>query len=198
MGTEVLLPHDLLGERFPGHAPFFNRRRNFPANGHLTKLVVNKKPTNARRTLPRGDKKRFSDNDGAVKKPDPRRKEDSGRGIEQVTLLRRGESLDSLISKKKGGGNPNPKFKAQPADDLAVLGTARIGPDSPEMIPTKILMSPPAHPNVYAGSAFSLSPSPESLPLPSFFNKKQQNDDSIANSATDSATRDLRRLLRLD
>ncbi|KAL4564873.1 hypothetical protein LXL04_028948 [Taraxacum kok-saghyz] len=51
----------------------------------------------------------------------------------------------------------------------------------------------------YAGSGFFHSPSPRSLPLPSFFNKKQ---DSIAMAADhdgfdDSATKHLRQLLRL-
>ncbi|KAM7259116.1 hypothetical protein ACFE04_014857 [Oxalis oulophora] len=42
---------------------------------------------------------------------------------------------------------------------------------------------------LYAGSAFAVSPAPSSLPLPSF---------SKRISVDDSATRDLRRLLRLD
>ncbi|CAH1429504.1 unnamed protein product [Lactuca virosa] len=51
----------------------------------------------------------------------------------------------------------------------------------------------------YAGSGFFHSPSPRSLPLPSFFNKKQ---DSMAMAADhdgfdDSATKHLRQLLRL-
>ncbi|CAL5198808.1 unnamed protein product [Lathyrus oleraceus] len=45
----------------------------------------------------------------------------------------------------------------------------------------------------YAGSAFSVSPSPSALPLPSFLMKKQ-----LSATVDDSATRDLRRLLRLD
>lgn len=45
----------------------------------------------------------------------------------------------------------------------------------------------------YAGSAFSMSPSPSALPLPSFLMKKQ-----FSAAVDDSATRDLRRLLRLD
>ncbi|XP_051128051.1 uncharacterized protein LOC127249341 [Andrographis paniculata] len=216
MGTEVLWPQDLLGERLRGpHASSFQRRRNFPANGNLTKLVVNRRANNGRKTSPRGEKKRSNVDNGAAtnNKPETRRKDENGGGgaagkaIGRVTLLRRGESLDSLISKKRGGRNPNPnpRSKPQPVDDLAVLGTGRIGPESPEMMPNKILLSPPPSlppppPRpVYAGSAFSLSPSPKSLPLPSFFNKKQQNGaSSTANSATDSATRDLRRLLRLD
>ncbi|GMP53455.1 hypothetical protein CsSME_00018905 [Camellia sinensis var. sinensis] len=47
----------------------------------------------------------------------------------------------------------------------------------------------------YAGSAFSVSPSPRSVPLPSFFSKKQLSKVAIDG---DSATRDLRRLLQLD
>jgi len=45
----------------------------------------------------------------------------------------------------------------------------------------------------YAGSAFAVSPSPSALPLPSFLVKKQ-----LLATVDDSATRDLRRLLRLD
>ncbi|KAI3692435.1 hypothetical protein L6452_32251 [Arctium lappa] len=54
----------------------------------------------------------------------------------------------------------------------------------------------------YAGSGFYHSPSPRSLPLPSFFNKKVQ-EGSMAMAAVDhggfddSATQHLRRLLRL-
>ncbi|KAE9602139.1 hypothetical protein Lal_00049612 [Lupinus albus] len=48
--------------------------------------------------------------------------------------------------------------------------------------------------DVYAGSAFSVvAPSPSALPLPSFPTKKQASP-----VIDDSATRDLRRLLRLE
>ncbi|OIW18455.1 hypothetical protein TanjilG_13207 [Lupinus angustifolius] len=48
--------------------------------------------------------------------------------------------------------------------------------------------------DIYAGSAFSVvAPSPSALPLPSFPAKKQASP-----VVDDSATRDLRRLLRLD
>ncbi|KAH7838694.1 hypothetical protein Vadar_029998 [Vaccinium darrowii] len=59
-----------------------------------------------------------------------------------------------------------------------------------------VILSPARSPvagerrDVYAGSAVSMSPSPRALPLPSLFSKKMAVDDS--------ATRDLRRHLRLD
>lgn len=46
--------------------------------------------------------------------------------------------------------------------------------------------------DVYAGSAFSQSPSPSSLPLPTFSRKRE----GLA-VVDDTATRDLRRLLRI-
>nr|GMD77387.1 proline-rich nuclear receptor coactivator [Ipomoea batatas] len=53
--------------------------------------------------------------------------------------------------------------------------------------------------DVYAGSGFSNSPSPRSLPLSSFFNNaNKKQDGSDTTSFDDSATRDLRRLLRLE
>lgn len=70
--------------------------------------------------------------------------------MEKVTILRRGQSLDSSLS-------------------VAVKS------------------------DVYAGSVCAVSPSPSALPLPSFPTKKQS---SVA--FDDSATRDLRRLLRLE
>ncbi|KAI3469474.1 hypothetical protein Pfo_026137 [Paulownia fortunei] len=208
MGTEVLRSQDLLVERFHVPPSSFQRRRNFPGNGNLTNLIVTRKPSNNagyKKTSPKPDKKRSNptvDNGGTKKgshggAAETRRRDDGAKGgltMGQVTLLRRGESLDSFGSKTKVG---NPKLKSpKPVDDLAVLGTERIGPNSPEMVPKQIRLSSPSLPNVYAGSAFSLSPSPRSVPLPSFFNKKQQNDSEI--KPFDSATKDLRRLLRLD
>ncbi|RRT42822.1 hypothetical protein B296_00034248 [Ensete ventricosum] len=57
-----------------------------------------------------------------------------------------------------------------------------------------------AHPDeVYAGSGFVLSPSPRALPLPTFSRKKEGSAATAAAAVVDcSATRDLRRLLRLD
>ncbi|KAK1417880.1 hypothetical protein QVD17_27014 [Tagetes erecta] len=49
----------------------------------------------------------------------------------------------------------------------------------------------------YAGSAFFHSPSPRSLPLPSFFNMKQESMVEDHDGFDDSATKHLCRLLRL-
>ncbi|KAF3952070.1 hypothetical protein CMV_022339 [Castanea mollissima] len=91
-------------------------------------------------------------------------------------------------------------------DGLVVTSTERLGP-APEMVPKQIRIvdprspSPPTPPpmmrkcDMYAGSAFAMSPAPSSLPLPSFSKKKQVVSGIVVD---DSATRDLRRLLRLD
>lgn len=87
----------------------------------------------------------------------------SGMKREEVTVLRRGESLDSKFMNealvKKDGDNDLMTCSAQ---------------------------------SIYAGSAFAVSPSPSALPLP-FFLKKQPSP-----AADDFASRDLRRLLRLE
>lgn len=198
MTTEVLRPQDLLVERFRVPTTSFYRRRNFPANGNLTSLAVKQKQQ--RKPSPKHDKRRFNaaveekkSSHGGV--PDRRRKGEVTRGglvMGQVTLLRRGESLSSLATKITGG---NPKEPIQkPVEDLAVLGTLRLGSDSQEMVPKKIRLvaAPPA--DIYAGTAFISSPSPRSVPLPSFFNKKDQPNEAFE----DGATRDLRRMLRLE
>ncbi|KAG6428088.1 hypothetical protein SASPL_112337 [Salvia splendens] len=95
-------------------------------------------------------------------------------------ILRRGKSLSCIAAKLNGGDGS--ATRSPVADDMTV------GRMRPERMPNQIRQSPLP---LYAGSAFSLSPSPRSLPLPSFFNKK-------LNPSDDPATRDLRRLLRLD
>ncbi|CAA0807094.1 Unknown protein [Striga hermonthica] len=212
MGTEVLPPQDLLAGRLRVPPASFHRRRNFPGNGNLTHLIVNRRSSYNvahKKASPRPDKKRSTATaeKGGTKKvtqggvTDVRRKDHGVGGglvMGQVTILRRGESLDSLVSKMKGGKS-NPRSPNQiPGDDMAFLGTSRIGPESPDMLPKQIRLSPPSFHDVYAGSAFSLSPSPRALPLPSFFNKKQQTDGGEIRPLDDTATRDLRRLLRLD
>ncbi|KAK4433965.1 hypothetical protein Salat_0559200 [Sesamum alatum] len=200
MATEVLRPQDLLGERFRVPQASCPRRRNIPANGSLTHLDANRRQH--RKTSPKPDKRRFNaaaetkrSSHGGVSDLRQRDEVSGGLVMGQVTLLRRGESLSSLASKVTGGSAEAPAQK--PVDDLAVLGTVRIGPDLPEMVPKQIRLGAPSTGDVYAGSAFFSSPSPRSVPLPSFFNKRD-SDDCQSEPFDDGATRDLRRLLRLE
>ncbi|KAK9288192.1 hypothetical protein L1049_016641 [Liquidambar formosana] len=190
MGTEILRPQDILIERLRVTPAVFPRRKyvygNPKPNRKPALRATDKQDRNRRFTgqaEPSISKRSSSD--------DLKSTRSNNIVMGQVTILRRGESLDSKIKSE---------VLQKDGDDLMVLGTQRLGPD-PEMVPKQIrvkdlktFLSPvAARPDVlYAGSAFSLSPSPSSLPLPSFSKKKQPI------VVDDSATRDLRRLLRLD
>ncbi|CDO98950.1 unnamed protein product [Coffea canephora] len=102
--------------------------------------------------------------------------------LPRVTILRRGQSLDTIDATRL----------ERDLEEETTGGGGLVRDD------------------VYAGSAFFVSPSPSSLPLPSFFNinngNSNNNSVNISNHITiinneefhDSATRDLRRLLRLE
>jgi len=197
MGTEVLHPQDCLIQRIGFTPAVFHRRRSFYGNGNPRPSNNNH---NHRKPIPRPDQRKRSPEPAISKRSassdDLRQKSNKQSNINnhknlvlgQVTILKRGESLDAKIKSEPAPSKNN-------CDELIIGGTERLGPD-PEMVPKQIKLSPVSSglpPDMYAGSAFSLSPSPSSLPLPSFFSKKQ---DSKATD--DSATRDLRRLLRLD
>ncbi|EOY06333.1 hypothetical protein QUC31_016331 [Theobroma cacao] len=190
MGTEVLRPQDCLIERIRfaptacsrrryGNGSFnpsyyYNNNNNNSGNGRF-----NRKPAHRKRT---GSEQAISKRSSSA---DDLKTVRNNVTMEKVTLLRRGESLDSKIKSSSGGREGG----------LVVTGTDRLGP-APEMVPKQIKIvdirsAVTAKSDVYAGSAFAVSPAPSSLPLPSFSKKKQVSID-------DSATRDLRRLLRLD
>ncbi|KAF4356047.1 hypothetical protein G4B88_015327 [Cannabis sativa] len=196
MATEVLRPQDCLIDRIRVPPPVtFSRRRNnygYPnstCNGNNNYYYGN---SNGSNSYVNGRSSR-----NRLEKPEQRRsisKRSSSDDLktvklDKVTILRRGESLDSKIKseplmKEAGGG-------------LAVCGTQRIGPE-PKMVPKRVgivdLKFPVAGKvDVYAGSAFAFSPAPGSLPLPSFSKMKQ-----VPTIVDDSATRDLRRLLRIE
>lgn len=97
----------------------------------------------------------------------------------KVKILRRGESLVSITAMNENSG-----------DEMAVYGTGRLGPD-PETVMKQVRIDLS---DVYAGSAVTMSPSPRALPVPSFFKKGGGGEKLV----DDSATKDLRRLLRLD
>ncbi|KAI4317685.1 hypothetical protein L6164_025535 [Bauhinia variegata] len=203
MGTEVLRPQNILVERIRAPPASFSRRRNYWNHHNSSNNYYAANPRSNRKPASRSERvdqrkrvgcssqqqqpealvsKRSSSDDLKMAK--------SGLVMEKVTILRRGESLDSKIKnealKKEGG-------------DLVVCGTQRLGPD-PEMVPKQIRIVDTKHgsapaalmSDVYAGSAFAMSPSPSALPLPSFSKKH------LSAFVDDSATRDLRRLLRLE
>lgn len=75
--------------------------------------------------------------------------------------------------------------------DKVPCSTGQLGPD-PVLVPKQIQLTDLK--SAYAGSGFASSPSPSSLPLPSFFKERSVSSEGI----DDIATKDLRRLLHLD
>uniref|UniRef100_A0A7N0UE08 Uncharacterized protein n=1 Tax=Kalanchoe fedtschenkoi TaxID=63787 RepID=A0A7N0UE08_KALFE len=189
MAMEVLRPQDCLTDRFRTHpADVFCRRRILCGAG--------KNGRSGRKRVSRSEMKRNGP-------PEPRRSKSeenlrsscsggshAGLVSGQVTILRRGESLDSRIRsleiKKRTEGD---------ADMMMLSGTGRLGPD-PVAVPREEIKAflTAGMRDVYAGSAFVFSPSPSDLPLPSFSKKSLQ----LSPVVDDSATRYLRRLLRLE
>lgn len=207
MATEVLRPQDCLIQRIRVSPASFPRRKacnygNSYSNPSRSSARPNRKQIHQQQQQPAAkpevQRKRF-----VPAQPEPstsitrsssddlrHARSSSGLVMEKVTILRRGESLDSKIESQVSEA-------AASSSGLVVCdGTQRLGPD-PAMVPKQVRMvdlrSPAAarRCDVYAGSAFAVSPEPSSLPLPSFSKKKHVSFD-------DSATRDLRRLLRLD
>ena len=202
MGTEVLLPQDCLIERIRAPPASFSRRRSY-GNFYNTNNYVNhvnhgnnygntKRSTfygagsgriNRKPAIRPEQRKRVSVAERRPSSDDLKVARGSGLVMEKVSILRRGESLDSLVK------NENLKKEG---DDFVVIGTQRLGPD-PNIVKkqTRIVDFKNAC-DVYAGSAFAMSPSPSALPIPSF-----QRKFTAPVTVDDSATRDLRRLLRL-
>ncbi|XP_039058323.1 uncharacterized protein LOC120201859 [Hibiscus syriacus] len=184
MGTEVLRPQDCLIDRIRVPPMACPRRRygngSFIPCSHYCNH--NNNNGNGRFNRKSAQRKRVGSEQPISKKyssADDLKTVRNSVTMDKVTILRRGESLDSKIKSKS----------------LVVTGTDRLGPD-PKMVPKEIRIvdiksSVMGKSDVYAGSAFFVSPAPSSLPLPSFSKKKEVPVD-------DSATRDLRRLLRLD
>lgn len=205
MGTEILRPQDCLVERIRVPPASFYRRKSYYGNPnpnpnpspsfYHTNPRSYRKQHSVLRSEKRDERKQPRFGSGNQSEPSVSKRTSSGdlsamKTMEKVTILRRGESLDSKIKSSE-------EALKKEGDGLVVCGTERLGPD-PKMVPkqTRIvdLISPaPGKANMYAGSGFAVSPAPSSLPLPSFSKKKQ-----VLAIVDDSATRDLRRLLRLD
>ncbi|PIA45688.1 hypothetical protein AQUCO_01600132v1 [Aquilegia coerulea] len=111
----------------------------------------------------------------------------------QVKILKRGEEIDNNIKKEEQSRSVvetkvvkiAEKSKLKEVSD--VFSNNRLGPE-PEMIPKEIRLADLKSVNseIFAGSAFVSSPSPNSLPIPSSFTKQV------------IATKDLRRILGIN
>ncbi|KAK2447691.1 hypothetical protein QL285_007023 [Trifolium repens] len=197
MGTEILLPQDCLIERIRTPPASFSRRRNpgycynnnnyiynyyggnygnnYNFYGNVNSGRINRKPAirpeqRKRVTVAERKPNTRSSFRPSSSSDDMKVNRGSGRVMEKVMILRRGESLDSLVKSEglKNEGNDEVVSKQIRIVDL------KNGCD------------------VYAGSAFAMSPSPSALPIPSF-----QRKFASPVAVDDSATRDLRRLLRI-
>lgn len=165
MGTQVLRPQDCIRE-----APaIFNHRKSY----HHGVPKVSRKPVRPVNRRKSPEPKKSADDETRSRNPKI--------VLGQVTILRRGESLDTKVKASE---------KKEISKEITVYGTGRLGPD-PKMVPKQVRFGLP---DTYAGSAFFTSPAPSSLPLPSFFKK----DCGVKELDDLAATRDLRRLLRLD
>ncbi|MQL76243.1 hypothetical protein Taro_008644 [Colocasia esculenta] len=224
MGTEVLFPQDILGNRrlvgfgpssvtISADASLFPRRRVAPnccssSGGGVTgNPRPRRRPESRRRS--EGSPRPAAAPAGKVGSGG-----NGGRGnlvMGQVTILRRGESLDSVtgkgLSRKAEKEGKRAEKAAAPVvlssesgGDLIVFGTGRLGPE-PASVPKQLRLvgvrtgTRAERAEMYAGPAFSLSPSPRALPLPTFSSRKPGECGADEHQ---SATRDLRRLLRLD
>ncbi|KAL0013614.1 hypothetical protein SO802_000683 [Lithocarpus litseifolius] len=188
MGTEILLSHDCLQDRFRKEAltltPTLKTHRNANPNPNGANSRRRKRsPMKIQSSKDRSD--RFM----VAKSPS------QNLVMGEVKILKRGEALTQPKTKTKtdfgstlaGADNRKPKSKSKGGDvevsDLGLGSTDRLGPD-PETVQKQIRVN--AVDGIYAGSAFVTSPPPSSLPVPGFLGKNGP------------ATSDLRRLLGLD
>ena len=179
MATEILRPQDALVHRFRVHTTSCPRRKISPASGASTSLASNQ--NHQRRPSPKQEKKPRKPNQGGDAR---RRREVVVPAVGKVTLLRRGESLNS-IANRIGDSNPVDSVAVDPA-----IRSPRSRSDSELVVPRKVRAAPPPMVNVYAGAGFDSSPSPRCLPRPTF--------PGMRGACDDGATRSLRRMLRLE
>ncbi|XP_051126838.1 uncharacterized protein LOC127248515 [Andrographis paniculata] len=203
MGTEVLHPVDVLNERLK--VPQASRR-NFSAAVTMTRKLGGN--SSHRKTSARPEKKKIN---SVEEKKDVHRRKVDGTAPAPVIILKRGESLDTLTAKLNSRNSKVKSSNSKSVDESTVFEkkgskpalASQICVSPPQKIDeyagssftvlpaSQICISTPQKIDEYAGSGFTVSPAPQSLPVPSFCNKKIRSVD-------DSATRDLRRLLRLD
>ncbi|KAK4775762.1 hypothetical protein SAY87_023723 [Trapa incisa] len=187
MGTETLRHQDCLAGGSGTFPALIRHRKGCNYGNSYSDSRINLTPSSGPRSSRkqqqphlRSEKPDHKRRSGQPEPPVSRRwSSDDGRAerfgnvvMEKVTVLRHGASLDSKmvgeLQLKNEGGSTATKKLQRPCVRSLVIETC----------------------DLYAGSAFAFSPEPSSLPLPSFSNKVTPLDDL--------ATRDLRRLLRLD
>ncbi|KAE8681178.1 hypothetical protein F3Y22_tig00111342pilonHSYRG00268 [Hibiscus syriacus] len=201
MGTEVLWPRDCLIERIRVSPMACSCRRygnggfnpGYHGHGRFNKKPIQKKRVGSDQAV----SKRSSSNDKlkVVR---------NNVGIEKVTIFRRGCGNGGFSPSYHGNGRFNKKpvqmkrigsdhavsKRSSSNDKLKVVRNNNVGIEKVTILRED--KSPAIEKSdVYAGSAFVVSPAPSSVPLPTFSRKKKIPIDN-------SATRDLRRLLRLD
>lgn len=186
-------PQDLLTVTRVPPVPF-HRRKNLVGNvDRKENSAVHRKasPTSDQTKIRKGTKEK------KLTSAESRRKKgfsDRGLVMGQVTLLRRGEALGPLTSNIKVRESESTSPNRKPLVHLEVRDPDLFIPVSPLMVPKQINVQYLA--DEYSGSAFYSSPSPRSVPVPSFFLKQLVHGE--IKLFDDSASKDLRRLLRLD
>lgn len=162
-------------------------------------------PDSRRRTPPKGILKKKNRNTEAVTTPELTASKNLVMG--QVKILKRGEALNTILKdvndrKVSDGAASTPenrlvgdrrvlspkkdKFEASKGEDVVLCSTHRLGPE-PEIVSKQMKNIS----DCFAGSAFSDSPPPSSVPLPGFFRK------NIVAPVKDDATTNLRRIMGL-
>ncbi|KAI3706851.1 hypothetical protein L6452_24868 [Arctium lappa] len=91
-----------------------------------------------------------------------------------------------VLPPKKKDKNWGSRFEASKGEDVVLCSTDRLGPD-PEIVSKQMKNIS----DCFAGSAFSDSPPPSSVPLPGFFRK------NLVAPVKEDATTNLRRILGL-
>ena len=184
MGTEILRPQDCLIERIRvPPAALYSRRRNYGYSNPNYPNYSNNTTTKPNwRSAVRHEK------------PDQRRQ----RAQSEQSMSKRSTSISDdskMMIKRSSSDDLKTVRSSENKNDLVTekVIILRRGESLDSKIKKERRVAPGSMTgkcDVYAGSAFAVSPEPSSLPLPSFFKKQFSVDDS--------ATRDIKRLLRLE
>ncbi|GAB2266760.1 hypothetical protein Dimus_001751 [Dionaea muscipula] len=204
MGTEVLRPQDILMELItfaPVGLTVFPHRRSFNSNNHHRTNQMTKPAIQNRRVNDGFESASAASISWRLSSEDLR-SATKCLVVGKVTILRRRESLEpekvrSEVVPTKMKVVHRGMIMTSSASDLEMFQTRIRIMDLTSPLPPPPLSKTHLSPiNVYIGSAtFTVSPSSESLPLPSFSKKNKKHMSMIVDNST---MRDLMRLLHLD